>query len=157
MHLRTNRRSYDWYSVRLDFVISFNGIGGSVKESYKSISSRASSQFAGHTRKLVSCNFQYSRKARNTIGQYSFTLKWLGITSLERNNRARPSPLTIEQKFTCWNFDYRSVFLCRLWNVPVEALQECWRSPIHGSKQRDEIVSCFCPWENKETVDSPRS
>ena len=75
-------------------------------------------------------------------------MKWLGITSLEGNTRVRPSSLTTEQNFTCWNFDYRYVFWHRLWNVQAEALQECWHSPIHGSKQREDIVCC-CPTNYK--------
>ncbi len=33
IHLRTKRRSYDWYNNKFDFVASFIGIGGSVNES----------------------------------------------------------------------------------------------------------------------------
>lgn len=78
------------------------------------------------TRKRLSCNFQYSRNARNTNGQYSFTLKWLGITSLQRENEKQNR---IFKTIFFWKF-----YLLKFWlsiRIFVKALK-CSGSNITG-------------------------
>ena len=105
------------------------------------------------TRKLMSCTLQYSRKARKTSGQYSFTLKWLGITSLRRNvsfeiRRSDRRDVLVEILIVNSNLDVSFEMFRKKHHGDVDILQFV---DLKGSIESDACLSSDWPWNSLPT------